>query len=45
MEEILWRHSFENDAVVTALPVSEDDIVAPSTPALIRAKAEAVAVE
>jgi hypothetical protein len=26
MDELLWRHSFDNDTVVTALPVAENDV-------------------
>ena len=40
MDEILWRHSFENDTVVTALPVAEDVLEGARKPALIRAQAE-----
>ena len=40
MDEILWRHSFENDTVVTVLPVAEDVLEGSRRPVLIRAKAE-----
>jgi predicted nucleotidyltransferase len=40
MDDILWRHSFENDTVVTALPVAEDELGRPRKPVLIRAQAE-----
>jgi predicted nucleotidyltransferase len=44
MRDILWRHSFENDTVVTAFPVTERALQEPTEPALIRAKAEGVAI-
>lgn len=44
MNEILWRHSLDNDAVVTELPVSEDEYRESSEPLLIRARAEGVPV-
>lgn len=40
MEEILWRHSIENDTVVTALPVGEADLETTQSPAVERAKLE-----
>jgi predicted nucleotidyltransferase len=40
MDDILWRHSFENDTVVTALPVTEDDFDRARKPVLARAQAE-----
>jgi predicted nucleotidyltransferase len=44
MEDILWRRSFDNDTVVSALVVAEGDFENPQTPALIRAKLEGRAV-
>jgi predicted nucleotidyltransferase len=40
MDDILWRHSFENDTVVTALPVAEEDFDRARRPVLVRAQAE-----
>lgn len=40
MDEVLWRHSFENETVVSALVVPEHDFVQPRVPAVIRARAE-----
>lgn len=40
MEKILWRHSIENDTVVTALPVGEADLETPRSPAVMRARLE-----
>jgi predicted nucleotidyltransferase len=40
MDEILWRHSFANDTVVTAVPVAEDELEHARKPVLIRARAE-----
>ena len=42
MSEILWRHSFDGDVVVTALPVGETDYEDPDEPVLIRAREEAL---
>jgi predicted nucleotidyltransferase len=44
MDEILWRHTERSGVTVSALPVSAADFDEPTTPALIRARAEAVAV-
>jgi predicted nucleotidyltransferase len=44
MDEVLWRHSYENDAVVSAVPVAERDLDDPVHPLLIRARAEGRAV-
>ena len=43
MDEVLWRHSFENDTVISALPVGEADLYRERS-VLIRARAEGVAV-
>ena len=44
MDEILWRHSYRNDAVISAVPVDEDELREAAHPLLIRAKAEGRAV-
>jgi Uncharacterised protein family (UPF0158)/Nucleotidyltransferase domain len=44
MDEILWRHSLENETVVSALPVAEADMRSDSRPVLIRAQAEGLEV-
>jgi hypothetical protein len=41
MEPILWRHSLEHDTVVTAVPVTEQELEDPRSPALARARDEA----
>jgi predicted nucleotidyltransferase len=40
MDDLLWRHSFGNDTVITALPVAETEAGKPGKPVLIRALAE-----
>lgn len=40
MDEVLWRHTLEGGVVISAIPVSEREFERPSTPALIRARAE-----
>jgi predicted nucleotidyltransferase len=40
MDEVLWRHSFENDTVISAVPVAEADLERHATPVLIRARTE-----
>lgn len=45
MDEILWRHSFEGDAVVTALPLGEADFDHPAEPVVIRAREEGLEIE
>jgi hypothetical protein len=40
MDSVLWRHSFDNDTVVTALPVDQRDFEEPTRPVLVRAQAE-----
>ena len=40
MDDLLWRHSFGNDTVITALPVAETEAGKPEKPVLIRALAE-----
>jgi predicted nucleotidyltransferase len=44
MDAVLWRHSFENDAVVTALPVSQEDVDQGTKPVLVRAQTEGLLV-
>jgi hypothetical protein len=44
MDEILWRHSYENDAVVSAVPVAERALDDAADPLLIQARAEGRAV-
>jgi len=44
MGEILYRHSLDNDTLVSALPVSEAEFARPTWPALIRARAEGLAI-
>jgi Uncharacterised protein family (UPF0158)/Nucleotidyltransferase domain len=45
MDPILWRHSFDNDTVVTALPVAADDFEERRGPVLVRAQAEGLLVD
>jgi predicted nucleotidyltransferase len=42
MDEVLWRHSFANDTVVTALPVRSERLRPPDRPVLVRALAEGI---
>src|SRR6266542_3691101 len=44
MDEILWRHSYRNDAVISAVPVGEDELGEAARPLLIRAQTEGRAV-
>lgn len=44
MDDVLWRHSFDNDTVVTALPVAMTDLEARVSPVLVRAQAEGLPV-
>jgi hypothetical protein len=44
MDEILWRHSYRADAVISAVPVGEDELEEAERPLLIRAQAEGRAV-
>jgi hypothetical protein len=44
MEPVLWRHSFGNDTVVTALPVANGDVEEQKRPVLVRAQAEGLLV-
>jgi hypothetical protein len=40
MDDVLWRHSIDNDTVVTAFVLAEEELERPRVPAVIRAKAE-----
>lgn len=40
MDEILWRHSYRTNAVVSAVPVGEDELGEAARPLLIRAQTE-----
>jgi hypothetical protein len=44
MDPVLWQHSFDNDTVVTALPVSSGDVEAGKRPVLVRARTEGLPV-
>ena len=44
MDEILWRHSFENETVITALPIGEGELEDGARPVIVRARAEGVAI-
>src|SRR2546430_1169575 len=44
MDPVLWRHSFDNDTVVTALPVASGDVEAGKRPVLVRARTEGLPV-
>jgi predicted nucleotidyltransferase len=44
MDALLWRHSFENDTVVTALPVAQEDVDQTKKPVLVRAETEGLLV-
>lgn len=44
MDEILWRHSYNNDAVISAVPVAERDLTDAPHPLLVRAQVEGRAV-
>ncbi len=44
MDEVLWRHSYENNVVIAAVPVAEQALVDAAHPLLIRARAEGRAV-
>lgn len=45
MDEVLWKHSLENDTVVSTMVVCESEFTAPRTPTLITAVAEGHTVE
>ncbi len=40
MDDVLWRHSLQNDTVVTAVPVSVEEARRGDWPAVVRARAE-----
>jgi predicted nucleotidyltransferase len=44
MDEIIERHSFDNDTIVAEIPVSEADLDAAEIPLLIRVREEAVRI-
>jgi hypothetical protein len=44
MDEILWRHSYHHDVVISAIPVGEHELHDAAHPLLIRARAEGRAV-
>jgi hypothetical protein len=44
MDEVLWRHSYQNDAVISAVPVAEHALHDAAHPLVIRAQAEGRAV-
>jgi predicted nucleotidyltransferase len=44
MDEIIERHSFDNDTIVAEIPVSEADLAAAETPLLMRVREEAVRI-
>jgi hypothetical protein len=44
MEPVLWRHSFDNNTVVTAVPVAKRDVEERKSPLLRRATAEGLPV-
>jgi len=44
MNEVLWRHSLQNDTVVTELPISEAEFRDSDEPILVRARAEGLVV-
>lgn len=44
MDDILWKHSFENDAVVVAIPVSLKPFKDPVDPFLIEARKDAISI-
>ncbi len=44
MDETLWRHSYRNDAVISAVPVGEHELHDGAHPLLVRARAEGRAV-
>jgi Uncharacterised protein family (UPF0158)/Nucleotidyltransferase domain len=44
MDQILWRRSYRADAVISAVPVGEDELGEAARPLLIRAQAEGRAV-
>jgi predicted nucleotidyltransferase len=44
MDAVLWRHSFDNDTVVTALPVAHEDYERRTGPVLVHARTEGLQV-
>jgi hypothetical protein len=45
MDQIMWRHSVRNDAVVTVIPVTGTELEHAATQLLTRAVAEGLRVE
>lgn len=45
MDDVLWRHSFEHDTVIAAIPMAEAELRNPRRPLAIRAAAEGQPVE
>jgi len=45
MEPVLWRHSFDNDTVITALPVAKGALDEQKKPVLVRARTEGLPVD
>ena len=44
MNGVLWRHSLQNDTVVTEIPVSEAEYLEPTEPFILRARTEGLPV-
>jgi hypothetical protein len=44
MDDVLWRHTERSGLAILALPVTRAEFGRPTTPAVTRAKAEAVRV-
>jgi hypothetical protein len=44
MDPVLWRHSYDNNTVVTALPVATGDLEEGKRPVLVRARTEGLPV-
>jgi predicted nucleotidyltransferase len=40
IDEILWRHSYRSNVVISAVPVGEDELREAARPLLVRAHAE-----
>jgi uncharacterized protein (UPF0332 family) len=45
MDQVLWRHSFDNDLVVTAVPVGEQDLREFRLPSVVRGRHPAQAAD
>jgi predicted nucleotidyltransferase len=44
VEDVLWKHSFENDVIVSAFPVAEAELRRQTSPFMRRVQAEAVSL-